>query len=55
MYKLQNDKDGNACAITILGTNLSIPFDKANTDYQAYLKHIAEGGEVLPADTMENT
>jgi hypothetical protein len=28
----------------------SIPLDPANTDYQAYLKHIAEGGVVLPAD-----
>ena len=24
-----------------------------NTDYQAYLKHIAEGGEVLPADNEQ--
>jgi hypothetical protein len=30
--------------------NLSIPFDPANTDYQAYLKWVAEGNEPLPAD-----
>jgi hypothetical protein len=28
----------------------SIPFDPANTDYQAYLKWVAEGGVPIPAD-----
>ena len=27
-----------------------IPFDPANTDYQAYLKWVSEGGVPLPAD-----
>ena len=27
-----------------------IPYDPANTDYQEYLKWIAEGGTVLPAE-----
>ncbi|NBT48731.1 MAG: hypothetical protein EBS53_13940 [Bacteroidetes bacterium] len=27
-----------------------IPFDPANTDYQAYLKWLADGNEPLPAD-----
>lgn len=33
-----------------LSDNAFIPFDPANTDYQAYLKYVEEGGEVLPAD-----
>jgi hypothetical protein len=28
-----------------------IPFDPANTDYQDYLAWVAEGGQVLPADS----
>jgi hypothetical protein len=27
-----------------------IPFDPANTDYQAYLKWLEEGNKPLPAD-----
>jgi len=30
--------------------SLFIPFDPANTDYQAYLKWLEEGNEPLPAD-----
>lgn len=28
----------------------SIPFDPANTDYQAFLRWLEEGNEPLPAD-----
>jgi len=30
-----------------------IPFDEANTDYQAYLKWVSEGNQPLPADEVK--
>jgi hypothetical protein len=49
-YKLQNGRDNQPCAITIVDQNISIPFDLANTDYQEYLKWVSEGNQPLPAD-----
>ena len=55
MYKLINDlmtgKPANA--VIRIEDNASIPFDPANTDYQAYLKWVAEGNEPLPADEVK--
>jgi hypothetical protein len=34
------------------GTMTSFLFDPANTDYQAYLKWLAEGNEPLPSDSV---
>lgn len=34
----------------LLNGYITIPFDPANTDYQAYLKWLEEGGVPLPAD-----
>ena len=42
-----------AQCIKRLSDNAFIPFDPDNTDYQAYLKWVAEGNEPLPADTPE--
>ena len=39
-----------AQCIKRLSDNAFIPFDPANTDYQEYLKFLAEGGQPLPAD-----
>ena len=50
MYQIQNDFLGNPVAVTIVGQIISIPMDEANTDYQAYLKWVAEGGTPLPAE-----
>jgi hypothetical protein len=50
MYKLFKDPLGNEYAGVILNGNTSIPFDEANTDYQAYLKWVSEGNTPLPAD-----
>jgi Tfp pilus assembly protein PilZ len=51
MYKLFNDsKTGELSSVFNTKTNTSIPLNPANTDYQAYLKYIEQGGLVLPAD-----
>ena len=52
MYKL-NKYLGSEVGVTRLLDGASIPFDPANTDYQAYLKWLAEGNTPLPAE--ENT
>jgi hypothetical protein len=52
MYKLQKNSLGDVCAVTIIGQQISIPFDPANTDYQAYLKWVAEGNTPTPADEV---
>ena len=52
MYKLTNPMlpFTEPTAIIRLADNAWISLDPANTDYQAYLKWLAEGNEPLPAD-----
>jgi hypothetical protein len=49
-YKLQLNYLGNICSVNIVGTNISIPFDSENIDYQEYLLWLEEGNEPLPPD-----
>jgi len=54
MYKLYlNDRTNEPCMVQRLSDNAYIPFDPANTDYQAFLAWIAEGNTPTPADTGE--
>jgi hypothetical protein len=52
MYKLVKNRDGRIYAVNIEvgGVFYSIPFNPENTDYQEYLKWVAEGNTPLPAD-----
>lgn len=52
MYKLSPSHPmfGEAQSVIRTTDNACIPFDPANTDYQEYLKWVAEGNTPLPAD-----
>jgi hypothetical protein len=51
-YKLLKNDRGEDAAVLRDGKD-SIPFDPDNTDYQAYLKWVAEGNTPLPAEGTE--
>jgi Tfp pilus assembly PilM family ATPase len=50
MYQLQKNLKGEVISIWHQETLSSIPVDEANTDYQNYLKWVAEGNTPLPAE-----
>ena len=50
MYKLQKTSNGDICSVTIVGQQISIPFDPANTDYQTFKKEVLDGAELQDAD-----
>ena len=51
MYKQVFNNDLNKITgIQRISDNAFIPFDPANTDYQEYLKWVAEGNTPEPAD-----
>jgi hypothetical protein len=54
MYKLGTTDNLTQQPICILrlSDNASIPLDPNNTDYQAYLKWLAEGNTPEPADEV---
>jgi hypothetical protein len=52
MYKHYKDMNGQVVnnAIIRVSDGATIPFAADNTDYQEYLKWVAEGNTPLPAD-----
>ena len=50
MYKLNKNSFNEANGVFRISDNAFIPFDPANTDYQAYLAWVDAGNQPLPAE-----
>jgi len=53
MYKLTKNSNGQNNGVQRLSDGAFIPFDPANTDYQAYLKWLEEGNQPEPAEEQQ--
>jgi hypothetical protein len=52
MYKLSSLINNKQLSVIRLSDGASIPFDPANTDYQAYLAWLEAGNTPTPADEV---
>lgn len=52
MYKLYLDANQKISAVLRVADNAIIPMDIMNTDYQEYLRWVAEGNTPLAADEI---
>lgn len=52
MYKLSKLWNDTQTSVIRMEDGACIPFDPANTDYQAYLKWLEEGNTPEPADEV---
>jgi hypothetical protein len=50
LYKTLGSNEPNAATTVGMDPQISFLFDPDNTDYQEYLRFLAEGNEPLPAD-----
>jgi hypothetical protein len=51
VYKIKTNSQTGELLSLSRSDGWSIPFDPANTDYQEYLKWVAEGNSPYPADS----
>jgi hypothetical protein len=52
--KLDSTEPSSIIVILSSGVQMSIPFDISNSDYQEYLKWVAEGNTPAPPDEPES-